>query len=194
MKKPISQGAIFLMHHLMTNETVSNKVKAAGEEGRSYSIYHIRDDGTVVLGETKFRFWNQLIGCQFKLTFESWALAVWDALVDLATGPNAKALEQGLSREIAVKAQRAEDYEWVVKRLYECYENVCNNKSGASSAGDTGDKGSSMTRTVVCDGEPVTININAGNGKVRTLSFPDATGKASLDFVLGITDVRVSKR
>lgn len=194
MKEALSEGALCLMHLLMTNETVCNKVNAAGEKGKSYVIYNIRKDGMVILGETRYRFWNQLIGCQFKLTFEGWALAVWDALVDLSTGGNAKALEEGLSSEIAKKAQRKEDYEWIVKRLYDCYEHVCNNKPGDVSSEGGRDKHGSNTiqRTVVCDGEPITINVNA-DGLRRTLRFPDATGKAFLNFDLGVVDVRIDR-
>ena len=195
MKQPLSQGAIFLMHHLMTDETICNKVKSAAEKGKSYAVYTICDDGMVILGETKYPFWNQLIGCRFKLTFESWALAVWDALVDLSAGSNATAIEKGLSTEIAQKAQRIEDYEWVVKRLYDCYEHVCNDKpgNGAFSAGNQGEKGSSASHhTVMCNNEPVTININANNLH-KTLRFPDATGRASLNFDLGVVGVRIDR-
>lgn len=195
MKQSLSPGAIFLMHHLMTNETISNKVKAAAEKGKTYVTYTIRKDGIVILGETKYPFWNQLVGCRFKLTFKSWALAVWDALLDLSAGGNATAIERGLSVEIAQKAQRVEDYEWVVKRLYDCYEHVCNNKgNGVSSEGDQGKNGSnaSQGRTVICNNEPVTININANNLR-KTLRFPDATGRASLNFDLGVVGVRVDK-
>lgn len=178
----------------MTDETILNKIYAAGEEGKSYVTYKIRTDGKVILGETKYWFWNQLIGCQVKLPFESWALAVWDALVDLSTGGNNEALEKGLSVEIAKKAQRAEDYEWVVKRLYDCYEHVCNNKpGGTTSAGVRDNNGSSMTqRVVTCNGEPVTININT-DGVKRTIRFPDATGRAFLNFDLGVVGVHAER-
>lgn len=192
MKKSVSDGAKALMEYLMYEPTIRTKVLTAGETGKTYVSMKIRDNGMVILGETKHWFWNQLIGCQFKLTFEKWALTVWDALVDLSTDGNATALEEGLSVEIAKKAQRAEDYEWVVKRLYDCYEHVCNNKGGSSSEGDRGDKGSRMTRNVVVNGEPVTININADNMR-RTLRFPDATGRASLRFDLGVIGVSVDK-
>lgn len=192
MKKSVSDGAKALMEYLMYEPTIRTKVLTAGETGKTYVSMKIRDNGMVILGETKHWFWNQLIGCQFKLTFEKWALTVWDALVDLSTDGNATALEEGLSVEIAKKAQRAEDYEWVVKRLYDCYEHVCNNKGGSSSEGDRGDKGSRMTRNVVVNGEPVTININADNMH-RTLRFPDATGRASLRFDLGVIGVSVDK-
>lgn len=192
MKKTLSQGAICLMHLLMSDETINKKVELAPGDGKSYSKYDIELDGTVILGETRFCFWNQLLGCQRKLSFESWALAVWDALVDLSTGDNATALEEGLSSEIAKKAQRAEDYEWVVKRLYDCYEHFCNNKGDdVPSAGGRDGKGSNATpHRVVVNGEPITININANDFK-RSLKIPDATGRHFLKFNLGINGVSV---
>ena len=194
MKKALSQGAICLMHFLMANETINKKIELATGDGKPYKKYDIEDNGTVILGETGFRFWNQLIGCQYKLTFEAWALAVWDALIDLSIGGNAKALEQGLSIEIATKAKRAEDYEWVIKRLYDCYEHVANNKGDCvHSAGCQDDEGSGANlRQVYVNGEPVTININADNMK-RTIRFPDATGRAFLKFNLGVVGVSVDK-
>lgn len=192
MKKSLSNGAIALMHVLMADKTIQSKVELAPGEGISYARYDITDTGATILGETRFRFWNQLLHCQYKLSFEAWALAVWDALVDLSTGPNARALENELSTEIAKKAQRKEEYEWVIKRLYDCYEHVTNGNGGASSEGDQGDKGSSMTehRTVICNGEPITINVNADKYR-KTFRFPDATGRAFLNFDLGVVGVRV---
>lgn len=196
MNRTLSDGALCLMHLLMTDETIGNKVKNANseKEGKTYAIYSIRENGSVVLGETKYRFWNRLIGCEYELPFEKWALVVWDALMDLSKGANAKALEEGLSTEIAKKAQRSGDYEWVVKRLYDCYEHVCNNKSGGtSSAGDQDNNGSSANaRTVYVDGQPVVINVNA-DGLRKQLKFPDATGRAFLKFDLGVVGVQVEK-
>lgn len=191
MKKSVGDGAKALMEYLMCENSIRHKVLNAGETGKTYVSIKIRDDGMVILGETRHWFWNQLIGCQYKMAFEKWALTIWDALVDLSTDNNAIALEENLSTEIAKKAQRAEDYEWVIKRLYDCYEHVCNNKTGGpSSAGDRGDKGSRMTKNVVVNGEPITININAHNFK-KQLRIPDSTGRAFLNFGLGVTDVRV---
>lgn len=193
MKKTLSKGALCIMHLLMADETINKKVELAPGEGKSYARYDITETGTVTLGETKFRFWNQLIGCQRKLSFESWALAVWDALVDLSTGGNAEALEEGLSTEIAKKAQREEDYEWVVKRLYDCYEHFANARTGVSSAGDQGKNGSDVVRGhVIVNGEPLTININAQNLN-RRIRIPDSTGRAFLNFGLGVVDVKVDK-
>lgn len=192
MKKALSDGALYLMHYLMSNETINKKVELAPGEGKSYARIDIQKNGIAVLGETKYKFWNQLIGCQRKLSFESWALAVWDALIDLSTGGNATALEQGLSTEIAKKAQREEDYEWVVKRLYDCYEHVCNGNNAPSAGGRDKNGSSVVTREVVVNGEPITININA-NGLNKRVLIPDSTGRHFLNFGLGIVDVKVDR-
>lgn len=184
------------MSVLMLNSEIAEKVKAKGKEGKSYEIFHVSDNGIVTLGETSWAFWNRLIGCQVKLPFESWALAVWDALVNLSKGANKEALIEGLSTEIAKKAQREEEYNWVVERLNDCFDHVCNNKGGTPSEGGRGKSGPSMTERVIVresqGDSPVVINLNA-QGIKRTLRFPDATGRASLNFDLGIVGVRVDK-
>lgn len=193
-KRVISDQAMCDMHKLMADKTIEKKVELAAGDGKTYSRYDIKNDGSVILGETRFRFWNRLLNCERILSFESWALAVWDALVDLSVGGNATALEEGLSVEIAKKAQRDENYEWVVKRLYDCYEHVCNNKGkGESSAGDRDAKGSGTSRReVYVNGEPITININAHDMK-RSFRVPDATGKMFLRFDLGVVGVGVDE-
>ena len=191
--KLLTQNSITLMAYLMENETVRNKVKAAGEEGKSYAIYTFRSDGIIVLGETKYPFWNQLIGCRFKLPFAAWALAVWDALVDLSTGNRSKALEEGLSVEIAKKAKRENEYNWVVERLVDCYRHVCDKADeGVSPEGGAGKSGLSAGSTIHVhnDEQPLTVNLNVGGIK-RKLRFPDATGRSFLDVELGVTDVHV---
>ena len=116
-------------------------------------------------------------------------MAVWDALIDLSTGGNAVALEEGLSIEIAKKAQRDENYEWVVKRLFDCLTRVCNGNN-APSAGGRDENGSSViTRELHVDGDPITININADNFK-RRIRIPDSTGRHFLNFGFGIVDVK----
>lgn len=192
MSKALSKDAICLMHLLMNNETINKKVELAPGEGKSYARFDIQSSGIVTCGETRFRFWNQLLGCQRKLSFESWALAVWDALIDLSTGGNATALEEGLSTEIAKKAQREENFEWVVKRLYDCYEHVCNGNNAPSAGGRDKNGSSVITRELHVAGEPITININAQDFR-RSVRIPDSTGRHFLNFGLGIVDVKVDK-
>lgn len=191
--RSLTPNSISLMHYLMQNETIANKVKAAGKEGRQYTIYTISSDGTVTLGETKHRFWNQLIGCKFTLTFEAFASCVWDALLDLSTGGNQEALLKGLSKEVLEKAQREKEYDWVVERLVDCFRHVCNNNGIESrSEGRPGKSGQKIDAERVIlrdkDDKPVEVNVNIGN-KRRTFRFPDATGQADLVLEMGVVGV-----
>lgn len=190
--KSLTPNSISLMHYLMQNETVANKVKAAGKEGKQYAIYTIDSSGKVILGETKNRFWNQLIGCKFTLTFESFATCVWDALVDLATGGNQEALLKGLSKEVLEKAQREKEYDWVIERLVDCFRHVCNNKGIESRLegrpGKSGQKIDSTTTVCNTNETPVEINVNVGSNR-RTFRFPDATGRADLVLEMGVVGV-----
>lgn len=174
---------------LMLNETIRNKVMSAGEEGRPYVTYKVRDSGIVVLGETKYWWWNRLIKCQFPLTFHAFVSAVWDALVDLSAGGNKEALQKGLGRELMEKSQREKEYNWVVKRLQECYDHVCNNKGGADLEGSLGKSGPSVAHVAVPVNNPVNVNVNIDGKTHKTVRFPDATGKAFLECELGVVGV-----
>ena len=189
--KSLTPRSIILISLLMDNETVAEKVKAAGDEGKSYAIYKVCEkSGNIILGETRYEFWNRLIGCQKILPFESWALAVWDALVSLSTGDNAVAIEEGLSVEIA-KATREGRYNWVVERLVNVYDHFANNKDGgASLEGGRGKSGPSVVVGKV--GDPVVVNVNVSD-KRRVFRFPDATGRAFLNLETGIVGMSVSK-
>ena len=183
-KKPLTEFSIKHMEILMLDKVIAEKIQSAAAEGKSYALCEIKEDGRVILGETRFDFWNRLIGCRTTLQFESWALAVWDALVCLSKDGNAVAIEEGLSVEIAKKAQRDGDYNWVVDRLVDIYRHVCNNKDGgAPLEGGRRKSGSSVVVGNVA--EPVVVNVNVAD-KRRVFRFPDATGKAFLNVETGI--------
>ena len=194
----LTQNSIALMHYLMQNETIASKVKSTGKPKKPYAIYTINNDGTMVLGETRYHWWNQLIKCQFTLTFEMFAACVWDALVDLSTGENQEALLRGLSKEILEKAQREKKYDWVVERLVDCFRHVCNAKDGTEPRleGRSGksDRKEGASPLVIHDdnGRPVVVNLNLKDS-TRSIRFPDATGSASLVFRLGVVGVECER-
>lgn len=194
-KKTLTNRSIQLIGLLMLDETIAAKVKAAASEGKSFEIFEVDDTtGVIILGVTRFRWWNQLIGCQVKLPFTSWALAVWDALVSLSKNGNAVAIEEGLSVEIAKKAQRESEFNWVVERLNDIYDHVVNNKNGgASLEGDPGKSGPSVVVREHDHGETV-VNVHINDEAPRVFRFPDATGKAFLDLEYGIVNVTRSRR
>lgn len=190
-KKLLSKDSMARIGILMENETISAKVKTAGEEGKDYAIYSVKDSGIVILGETRYPWWNQLIGCRFKLPFQSFVSAIWDALVDLSKGSNKEAIIKGLGREIMEKAQREKEYDWVIKRLQEVYDHFCNNKGGADLEGSQGKSGPSVAG-VVHDNQPVNVNVNIDGRHHKTVRFPDATGEAFLECELGIVGVHTT--
>lgn len=193
-KKTLTDISIAKIGILMLNEHIAEKVKSAGKEGRSYKTFRVNGNGIISLGETNYWFWNQLIGCKFDLTFESWALAVWAALVGLSKGNNAIAIEEGLSVEIAKKTKRESEYNWVVDRLYEVFEHFCNNKDdGASLEGDRGKSGPSVIVREQSEQTPTVINVNLTGKPKQTFRFPDATGKAFLNLEMGVVGVSVEK-
>lgn len=188
-KKLLTPDSKLNIERLMLNETIRNKVMSAGEEGRPYVTYKVHDSGIVVLGETRYWWWNRLIKCQFPLTFHAFVSAVWDALVDLSAGGNKEALQKGLGRELMEKSQREKEYNFVVKRLQECYDHVCNNKGGADLEGSLGKSGPSVARVAVPVNNPVNVNVNIDGKTHKTVRFPDATGKAFLECELGVVGV-----
>ena len=192
-KKLLTPDSKLNIERLMLNETIRNKVMSAGEEGRPYVTYKVHDSGIVVLGETRYWWWNRLIKCQFPLTFHAFVSAVWDALVDLSAGGNKEALQKGLGRELMEKSQREKEYNWVVKRLQECYDHVCNNKGGADLEGSLGKSGPSVARVAVPVNNPVNVNVNIDGKTHKTVRFPDATGRAFLNLETGIVGMSVSK-
>lgn len=194
-KKTLTDRSVRLIGLLMLDETIAEKVKSAGGEGKSFEIFEVDDTtGTITLGVTRFRWWNQLIGCQVKLQFTSWALAVWDALVCLSKSGNAVAIEEGLSVEIAKKAQRESEFNWVVERLNDIYDHVCNNRNdGASLEGDQRKSGSSVIVHERDLGETI-VNVHINNEEPRVFRFADATGKAFLDLEMGIIGIKRSQK
>lgn len=190
-QKLLSDDSKLNIQRMLLNEKIRERVMAAGEECEGYKAIRVSDSGIITLGKTSVWWWNRLLKCQFPLTFQAFASAVWEGLLDLSKGANKEALTKGLGREIMERSQRDKDYDWVVKRLQECYDHVCNNKGGADLEGSQGKSGPSVVG-VVHDGNPVNVNVNIDGKHHKTVRFPDATGKAFLECDLGIVGVRTT--
>lgn len=100
------------------------------DEKEKYKICTVKENGNVVLGKSSFGWVNKLLNCQDVLPFESFALKVWDALVDASAGLNKRAILNGLSQEIVTKAIRAREYDDVIDRLFTCWRNVAQGSEG----------------------------------------------------------------
>lgn len=190
MKHNLSPSSIALIKYLLSDERISDKVFNNTKDKAKYKSITIREDGMIILGKTSCIWWNQLISCQDKIPFNDFALKVWDALVNLSTGENSRALEKGLSTEIANLAQREGDYDNLVHRLVDCYEHVCNNKGklpleGGSEKSDL--EGTLEKRIAV----PNDIVINIDGVQKKVLSFNDSFGDKWIDVKVGVTGVNI---
>lgn len=184
---PKSKGLISIL--LLDKEIKANVFEKIDHVDK-YKMYTIMDNGDVVLGETKYAFWNKLIGCQRTIPFESFALKVWDALVHLSEGLNQKAIMEGLSREIVMKAVKDKDFNWVVERLDNVARMVAQKPSiadgvGVSTAGD----GAFGPELNPCNQTEKSVIVNV-NGRKQVCRFRDSLGDPMIDVEVGIVGVK----
>ena len=156
-----------------------------------YKMYTINDDGSVTLGETKTQWWNRLIGCQLTIPFDSFALKVWEALVNLSTGVNQTAIIEGLSREIVMKAVKEKDFDWVVERLYDVATKVAQ-KSTISDGVGAAPEGARVSgpRLNEAANYPENLVININGCKKKVLSFKDCVGDPLIEVEYGVVGVK----
>lgn len=181
MKRLVSEKSIGLIKVLLMEPHIAEKVMENSTDKTKYKICTVQENGIIILGKTNCRWWNQLLSCQDKIPFESFALRVWDALVDLSSGLNNKAIMEGLSREIVMQAVRELDYDGIVNRLFDVARHVCQNSTIStivSSAGDPGKSGPSEVRNGI---NGITIRID---GEEKVIPFKDCVGDPFIDVVL----------
>lgn len=184
---PKSKGIISL---LLLEPQIKATVFEKLDHIDKYKMYTIQDNGDIVLGETKYSFWNRLIGCQRTVSFVDFALKVWEALVNLSEGMNQKAIREGLSREIVIKAVKDKNYNWVVERLLDIATMVAQkseiaNGAGVSTAGD-GALGPELNTSNKIPKE-IIINVN---GRKQICQFKDSLGDPMFNVELGIVGLK----
>lgn len=181
------------MSAILTDSNVAERVFENERDKAKYKIYTIQDDGTVIMGKTRVKWWNRLLNCQDEFPFECFALRIWDALVDLSSGLNNKAIMEGLSKEIVINAVRKRNYDWVVARLYDCWSHVAQKSSGyqetASPEGDpVNDQG--RERVIVAPATEHNIVLNV-NGVKKVITPHDSIGDPfNFDLEIGVVNVR----
>ena len=195
MAELVSAKGRLLMQTLLTDTHIAEKIFENSKDKEKYKICTIQENGTVVLGKTSFTWWNRFLNCQDELPFESFALKVWDALVDNSSGLNNKAIIEGLSREIVVNAVRNKNYNWTIDRLYDCWAHVAQLGEGyqkAVSSEDGREERLQDRGTVIKaksnDEHNIILNIG-GNKKV--IPIKDSVGDPiNLGIEVGIVGVR----
>lgn len=196
MNTLVSQRSKLLIRVLLTDSKIAERVYEDAKNKEKYKICTIRDNGSIVMGKTKYPWWNQFLNCQDVLPFESFALKVWDALVDMSNGINNTAIMKGLSQEIIMNSVRDNKYDWVIERLYDCWKHVAQNSDGfANPVVPAGAQVTGQDRNVVVNqhSEPGKIVINIGN-KSRVIPIIDSVGDTydvGLEIgILGFTKVK----
>ena len=181
---PKSKGIIGV---LLLEPTIKATVFEKLDHIDKYKMYTIKDNGDIVLGETKFTFWNNLIGCQRTIPFESFALKVWEALVNLSVGLNQKAIMEGLSREIVIKAVKEKDFNWVVERLDNINRMVAQKSTLADGVGaDPEGSRVSGPRLNTINQIPENLVSNINGWKKKVVSFKDCIGDPLIEIEYGI--------
>ena len=194
MSALVSEQSRLLIQVLLTDTKIAEKVFENMHDKEKYKICTIESNGVVTLGKTSCRLWNRLLNCQDKLTFESFALKVWDALVDASSGLNNEAILNGLSHEIVINTIREHKYDKIVKRLFECWTHVAQDSAGyegiPSPEGDLAN-GQGTTRVInVRQNEPRSIIINVKDKK-HVIPFVDSIGDTfNFGLEFGITGLK----
>lgn len=196
MSMLVSQRSKLLIKVLLTDAKITQSVYEDAKNKEKYKICTIRDNGSIVMGKTKFPWWNQFLNCQDVLPFESFALKVWNALVDMSSGVNNTAIMKGLSQEIIMNSVRDNKYDWVIERLYDCWKHVAQNSDGFANPVVSADaQATGQDRNVIVNQhhEPSKIVINVGN-KSRIIPIIDSVGDTydvGLEIgVLGFTKIK----
>lgn len=194
MKELVSERSKLLIQIILTDIKVKERLFENRQDKDKYKICTIHDNGTIVLGKTSFEWWNKLLNCQTEIPFESFALKIWDALVDLSSGINNTAIIEGLSREIVMNSVRNSNYDWVVNRLFDCWKHVAQNsagyKEGVTPEGVRVIKNQDDSPVLSFDPNKRTIVINI-NGQTKTIPFIDSIGDPlNLGLEFGIVGVK----
>lgn len=194
MDKLISDRSKLLIRVLLTDAKIAETIFENAKDCNKYKICTICDNGSIIMGKTRFAWWNQLLNCQDVIPFESFALKIWDALVDLSSGINNTAILKGLSQEIVMKSVRDNKYDWVIERLYDCWAHVAQNSEGYHNPEvfeDTRRNGQGRKQITIESDIPRHLVLNF-DGHRKVIPIVDSRGD-SMHFgvEIGVTGLRI---
>lgn len=172
-----------MMEMLMMEPKVAEKVA----DGYTHKIITIYRDGTVVLGKTPYYWWNNLIKCQKVINFPIFALAVWNALLELSDGEARMAIKKGLSQEIIEKAIHEKKYDEIIDRLIDVSRHACGPNVLRSVVSPNI---SNADNTEYEQNRETDISVNI-NGVKKKLKLVDSIGDPLIDIYLEPTSYSV---
>lgn len=125
-KGSLSPKSCDLIQALLKEPKIYDRVTAPIKERERYKkVQIISENGMIQLGKYSWSssigsFWNNLIKCKKDISFEEFALRVWDALVDMTAGTKAgEPVLEGLGRETLTEGIRNKRWDWLVDRFFD---------------------------------------------------------------------------
>lgn len=124
-KGSLSLKSCDLIHALLKEPKIYDRVTAPIKDRERYKkVQIIAENGLIQLGKYSWTgfgaFWNNLIKCKKDISFEEFALRVWDALVDMTAGTDAgEPVLEGLGRETLMEGIRNKRWDWLVDRFFD---------------------------------------------------------------------------
>ncbi len=124
-KGSLSLKSCDLIQALLKEPKIYDRVTSPIRERERYkNVQIIAENGQIQLGKYRWSgfgaFWNNLIKCKKDISFEEFALRVWDALVDMTAGTTAgEPVLEGLGRETLMEGIRNKRWNWLVDRFFD---------------------------------------------------------------------------
>lgn len=123
-KGSLSSKSCKLILALLEEPKIYDRVTAPIKDRERYKkVQIVPESGLIQLGKYSWTssigsFWNNLIKCKKDISFEEFALRVWDALVDMTAGTDAgKPVLEGLGRETLMMGIRDKRWDWLIDRF-----------------------------------------------------------------------------
>lgn len=132
-KGSLSEKSCDLIMALLKEPKIYDRVTMPANGKQRYTkVRIVAEEGLIQLGKYSWnsefgRFWNNLIKCKKDISFEEFALRVWDALVDMTAGTNAHTpVLEGLGRETLMEGIRNKEWNWLVDRFFDICRHLSN--------------------------------------------------------------------
>lgn len=122
-----------LIQALLKEPKIYDRVTSPIKNRERYKkVQIISENGLIQLGKYNWNsslgsFWNNLIKCKKDISFEEFALRVWDALVDMTAGTAAATpVLEGLGRETLMQGIRNKEWDWLIDRFFDICRHLSN--------------------------------------------------------------------
>lgn len=180
-KGSLSQKSTDLISALLKEPKILDRVTAPVKNRERYkNIMIVAETGIIMLGKYRWNgigtFWNNLIKCKKDISFEEFALRVWDALVDMTAGTAAaEPVLEGLGHETLMEGIRAKRWDWLVDRFFDICRHITS-EGYWKTTGTPSEKKQNYTRGSRSQQGNNEVVIQVSERAPRSLKVVDAIG------------------